>query len=72
MIGNANLWSQNYAYQEEFSGQGNWTRDNNIRELYVSNGKYYFEHKKTKGYREITSRTFNLDKTKDLNLKHLF
>ena len=70
MIGNANLWSQNYAYQEEFSGQGNWTRDNNdIRELYVSNGKYYFEHKKTKGYREITSRTFNLDKTKDFEFE---
>lgn len=70
MIGNADLWSQNYAYQEEFSGQGNWTRDNNdIRELYVNNGKYYFEHKKTKGYREITTRTFNLDKTKDFEFE---
>ena len=67
------LFSQsggNYVYQEEFNSQGTWTKDNNeIRELYVSNGKYYFEHKKKEESREFTTRTFNIDMTKDFEIE---
>jgi len=67
------LFSQsggNYVYQEEFNSQGTWTKDNNeIRELYVSSGKYYFEHKKKEGSREFTTRTFNIDMTKDFEIE---
>lgn len=59
-----------YVYQEEFNGQGNWTRANNeVRELYVSNGKYYFEHKYKTGSRDITTRTFNLNQSKDFEIE---
>lgn len=73
LFSSASVWAQSYVYQEEFSSQGNWTNDNNdIRELYVSNGKYYFEHKKKVGYREITTRTFYLNKTKDFDIETSF
>lgn len=63
-------FSQNSIYQEEFHNQGNWTKANNeIRELYVSNDKYYFEHKKTKGFREITTRSFTIDVSKDFEIE---
>ena len=65
-----NLTSQNYVYQEEFGSADSWTQDNNnIRELYVSNGKYYFEHKRNESYREFTTRTFYLDKSKDFEIE---
>ncbi len=73
LFSSASVWAQSYVYQEEFSSQGNWTKDNNnIRELYVSNGKYYFEHKRKEGYREITTRTFYLNKTKDFDIETSF
>lgn len=70
-ISSLSLWSQtSYVYQEEFDSQGSWTKDNNdIRELYVSNGKYYFEHKKKEGSREYTTRTFYIDFTKDFEIE---
>ncbi|AUC14247.1 hypothetical protein BTO06_03380 [Tenacibaculum sp. SZ-18] len=53
-------------YQEDFNSQGNWTRDNNdIRALYVSNGMYYFEHKKQTGFREFTTRSFTINTSRD-------
>lgn len=63
----ASVFAQsNSIYREDFTSQGNWTRDNNdIRELYVSNGKYYFEHKKLKGFREFTTRSFTINTSKD-------
>jgi len=62
--------SSNYVYQEEFSNQGNWTKaNNNIRELYVQNGKYYFEHKRKKSFREITTRTFYINFSKDFEIE---
>jgi hypothetical protein len=70
LFSSASLWAQSYVYQEEFSSQGNWTQDNNdIRELYTSNGKYYFEHKNTTGFREFTTRTFYLDKSRDFEME---
>ena len=58
-----------YVYQEEFYSQSNWTNDNNdIRELYVSDGYYYFNHKKTEGDREITTRTFDIDFSRDFEI----
>jgi hypothetical protein len=69
-ISTASLWAQSYVYQEEFSSQGSWTKGNNEdRELYVSNGKYYFEHKKASGFREFTTRTFYLNKSKDFEME---
>ena len=69
-IFSSSLWAQSYVYQEEFDSQGSWTKgDNDIRELYVSNGKYYFEHKKKTGSREFTTRTFYLDKSKDFEIE---
>lgn len=67
-------WAQSsYIYQEEFSSQGTWTKaNNNIRELYVSNGKYYFEHKKKESYREFTTRTFYINKSKDFEIETSF
>ena len=71
LVSSLSLWSQtSYVYQEEFDSQGNWTKGNDdIRELYVSNGKYYFEHKKTTGSREFTTRTFFIDFTKDFEIE---
>ncbi len=71
LVGNLSLWAQSsYVYQEEFDSQGSWTKGNNdIRELYVSNGKYYFEHKKTEGSRDFTTRTFFIDFTKDFEIE---
>ncbi len=70
LFSTVSLWAQSYVYQEEFGQQGNWTNDNNdIRELYVSNGKYYFEHKRSENYREITTRTFYLNKNKDFEIE---
>lgn len=68
---NLKNWSQsNYIYQEEFNSQGTWTKDNNsIRNLYVANNKYYFEHKKNENYREITTRTFYLNTAKDFEIE---
>lgn len=69
----AGLSAQSYIYQEEFDSQGNWTNDrNDIRDLYVSNGKYYFEHKLAEGYREITTRTFYINKSKDFEIETSF
>ncbi len=63
-------FSQNYLYQEEFNSQGAWTKGNNeLRELYVSNGKYYFEHKKTQGSRDVTTRTFYINFSKDFEIE---
>lgn len=66
----SSLAQSGYVYQEEFSGQGNWTNDrNDIRDLYVSNGKYYFEHKRAESFREFTTRTFYLNKSKDFEIE---
>jgi len=73
IISSASLWSQSYIYQEEFSSQGSWTKANSdVRELYVNNGKYYFEHKKAEGFREITTRTFYINKSKDFEIETSF
>lgn len=65
----SNLIAQSYVYQEEFYTQSNWTKgDNDERELYVSNGRYYFEHKKSTGFREFTTRTFYLDFSRDFEI----
>lgn len=58
-----------YLYQEEFYAQSNWTKGNNdLRELYVSNGYYYFDHKKTEGFREITTRTIDINFNRDFEI----
>jgi hypothetical protein len=70
LFSSVSVWAQNYVYQEEFNSQGNWTKGNDEnRELYVSNGKYYFEHKKSSGFREFTTRTFYLNKSKDFEME---
>lgn len=71
LFSNLSLHSQSsYVYQEEFGSQSNWTSGNNdIRELYTSNGKYYFEHKKTAGSRDVTTSTFTLDFSKDFEIE---
>lgn len=67
------LWSQSYVYQEEFKYQGNWTRvDNEDVELYVYNGKYNFDHKIAKGYKEVTTKTFYLNESKDFEIETAF
>ena len=73
LLANTNVWSQTkYVYQEEFKEQGTWTLGNNeIRELYVSNGKYYFEHKKKEGSRNFSTRSFYLDFSKDFEIETL-
>ena len=69
-ITSINFFGQNYVYQEEFSDQGTWTQDrNSIRELYTSNGRYYFSHKKTDGYREFTTRTFSVNGYNDFEIE---
>ncbi|MEQ6124133.1 hypothetical protein AAON49_08045 [Pseudotenacibaculum sp. MALMAid0570] len=70
IVCSSNLWSQTYVYQEEFDSQGTWTKGNNeIRELYVSNGKYYFEHKEKQGSRDFTTRTFFINFSKDFEIE---
>ncbi len=66
-----NAFSQGkYVYQEEFSSQGNWTKGNNdVRELYASNGKYYFEYKKNEGSREVTTRSITIDFSRDFEIE---
>ena len=64
------LGQSNNVYHEAFNSQGTWTKgDNSIRNLYVSNGKYYFEHKKSSGFREITTRSFYIDFNKDFEIE---
>jgi len=63
------LGQSNLVYFETFNSQGNWTKgDNSVRNLYVSNGRYYFEHKKNEGSREISTRSFVIDFTKDFEI----
>lgn len=70
ILNSFSLSAQSYIYQEEFASQGNWTKaDNDIRDLYVSNGKYYFEHKKTEGSREVTTRSFTIDSSRDFEIE---
>lgn len=70
LFSSASSWAQSYVYQEEFNSSGSWTQDNNdVRELYTSNGKYYFEYKEATGFREFTTRTFYLDKSKDFEIE---
>ncbi|PWG04373.1 caspase family protein [Polaribacter aquimarinus] len=62
--------SSNNVYQENFSSKGSWpTGSNDIRELNVFNGRYYFEHKRNeKSWRILTSK-FDLDTSKDFELE---
>ena len=70
IISNTNLLGQSYIYQEEFNSSGSWTQDNNdTRELYIANGKYYFQYKGATGSREFTTRTFYIDKSKDFEIE---
>lgn len=70
LISTVGFKAQNYIYQEEFNNKGTWTQSNNdIRELYVSNGRYYFEHKKNENFREFTTRTFYINKSKDFEIE---
>ncbi|CAL2091268.1 hypothetical protein [Tenacibaculum sp. 190524A05c] len=64
---NVKLYSQSSSiYKEEFTKEGSWTvGENDERSLYVSEGNYYFQCKKEKGYREFTTRTFYIDSNKD-------
>lgn len=58
-----------YVYQEEFNSAGTWpTGNNSTRTLEVKNGSYYFHHKKKDGNWRVSTRTFNLDLTKDFEL----
>ncbi|PQJ78465.1 hypothetical protein BTO18_04335 [Polaribacter porphyrae] len=57
-------------YQEEFYNQGTWTKGNDdIRELKVNNGKYYFQHKKNEGSRHITTRSFTIDFNRNFEIE---
>lgn len=59
-----------YVYNYEFDDIGTWTNgSNSTRNFYVSSGKYYFEHKKSSGDWEITTRSFYLDFTKDFEIE---
>ena len=66
----SSIAQDSYLYQEEFDSQGNWTKgENDTRDLYVYNGKYYFEYKKNEGTREVTTRSFNIDFTRDFEIE---
>ncbi|MAD98416.1 MAG: hypothetical protein CMB99_13915 [Flavobacteriaceae bacterium] len=58
-----------YVYQEEFNSKGSWpTGSNSTRTLEVKSGKYYFHHKKKEGNWRVSTRTINLDLSKDFEL----
>ncbi|WP_298883835.1 caspase family protein [uncultured Polaribacter sp.] len=66
------LFSQNsdqYVYQENFDNKGTWpTGSNDNRSLSVFNGRYYFEHKRSKESWKVSTSTFNLDTSKDFDM----
>lgn len=63
----------NYLYQEEFNSQGTWTKgDNDTRNLYVSNGKYYFEHKRNSESWYIATAEHNLNSSKNFEIETAF
>ena len=62
--------SNNYIYQENFDNKGNWPiGSNDIRDLNVFNGRYYFEHKRTDKSWRISTTDFNLDTSKDFEIE---
>jgi len=61
---------QSYLYNEEFYSSSTWpTGDNETRHLYLTGGKYYFEHKRTTKSWYVSSSTYNLDQNKDFELE---
>ena len=67
-------YAQNsYLYEENFNSQSGWTKGNNdTRELYVSNGKYYFEHKKNKESWYIATKDQNINHSRDFEIETAF
>lgn len=67
-------YAQNrYAYQEEFESQGGWlTGENEIRELSINDGRYYFEHKKDSGGWETVGPSYRLDSSRDFEIETSF
>ncbi len=62
--------SQTYVYQEEFDDSTGWTKgENETRHLYISNGKYYFEHKRDTESWYIATSKFNIDFTRDFEIE---
>lgn len=62
--------AQSYIFQQEFYTSGSFpTANNSDREMKVSNGRYYFDQKKTDGTYYVTSKTIYIDKSKDFELE---
>lgn len=62
--------NSDYIYQENFDNKGTWpTGSNENRELNVYNGRYYFEHKRTKESWRVSTSNFNLNTAKDFELE---
>ena len=59
-----------YVYEENFDGKNSWTSVNNdVKELKMYNGRYYFEHKKTESYADIQTPTINLNTYTDFEIE---
>lgn len=60
----------NYVYNEEFNNKGSWyTGSDGDKNLSISGGKYYFEHKRTSGSWMVWSSALYLDLNKDFELE---
>ena len=57
-------------YYEGFSSGNSWPKGNNdIRELEVKNGKYYFEHKRENKNWNVRTREIDIDTSKDFEIE---
>jgi hypothetical protein len=62
--------SNSYVYQEEFSSTNNWPIGNNeIRELSVYGGNYYFEHKRETESWTVSTADFTLSDSDDYEIE---
>lgn len=69
----SSLAQNGYLYQEEFNSQSGWTSgENSTRNLYVSNGKYFFEHKRETESWYIATKNINIDFTRDFEIETSF
>ncbi|MFY9243086.1 MAG: caspase family protein [Polaribacter sp.] len=63
-------FSQNYVFEENFDGTTSWPEGNNeIRELKIYNGRYYFDHKEMDNNWQVSSPTSRLNTTEDFEIE---
>ncbi len=59
-----------YIFNDDFSSKGTWPSGNSEkRELKISNGKYYFSHKREKGSWSVSTEELDIDFSRDFEIE---